>query len=348
MATLKGEDPAAENDLPTEEDTVEELPHETPERQHADTLIDISERAFLKELEPFEYHCNNGWEEAVRGWARVHPLSCILLTPKSCTKGKQKEAATPTPIPSNPTPPSNADISSRTVKHHSEWKNGPQKSTQLTTCIGTWNNTAVAALKKDTWPFLHTLQGTTSNPLHKEKDEQEGMLRETHHSSTKYSVYTRPCKPQKYIHRPNSTMISIKNLTFLPPINPSHLHTQGASGKIVLEGGTTEENDVLFNNKSMKRGTRRDSVSNSELLTNSAALTSKCQTCQHNPHMFSAVSVSIPRRYQVPLSSKPDTVHHTSYLVGTHVLHSRTAASPQAHMNPNKTVCGVRAVRAVK
>lgn len=71
MATLEEEDHTAVNEsdkLPTHEDAVGEQPDETPDRRHVDALLDISEENFLKELEPYEYHCCSGWEEAVSKW----------------------------------------------------------------------------------------------------------------------------------------------------------------------------------------------------------------------------------------------------------------------------------------
>lgn len=69
MATLKEMDPTAvngsEEELAAQEDTAGEQPYKTPERTHVDALLDISEDDFLKELEPHEYHCYSGWEEAV-------------------------------------------------------------------------------------------------------------------------------------------------------------------------------------------------------------------------------------------------------------------------------------------
>lgn len=38
---------------------------ETPDRRHVDALLDISDEDFLKDLEPFEYHCYPAREEAV-------------------------------------------------------------------------------------------------------------------------------------------------------------------------------------------------------------------------------------------------------------------------------------------
>lgn len=70
MATLKEADPTSLNGsdkaLPPQEDTVGQQPYyRTQERTHADALLDISEEDYLKELEPHEYHCYSGWEEAV-------------------------------------------------------------------------------------------------------------------------------------------------------------------------------------------------------------------------------------------------------------------------------------------
>ncbi|XP_060897269.1 uncharacterized protein C16orf46 homolog [Labrus mixtus] len=325
MATLEVDLRAAdgaENGFPVEEDAVEEQPCEKPDRKHVDALLDISEEAFVKELEPFEFHCYNGWEEAVRGWARVDPMSCILLTPKTYRKAKHKEAATPTPVSANPATPSNADNSSSTAKHHCEshvgLKGSFQKSTQLNQHMGSWSNTAVAVLQKEApeWTVINALQETTSTLLFREKVEQEEELRKTPHFSTKHSVFdNRPSKPQKHSHRPTSTVVPIKNFTFLPPIKPP----QRNSGNRASEGETTEENIFPFDNKSRTRGTRMDTVANPELPTYSAGLTSKYRTCQHNPHMFSAVSVLRGIRYQ----RLPNLTHCTA--PATQWSHAHTA-----------------------
>lgn len=64
MATLKEVDHTAvdgsDKKLPTQEETGERT-----ERRHVDVLLDMSEEDFMKELEPHQYHCYSGWEEAV-------------------------------------------------------------------------------------------------------------------------------------------------------------------------------------------------------------------------------------------------------------------------------------------
>ncbi|XP_040008022.1 uncharacterized protein LOC120803526 [Xiphias gladius] len=215
--------------------------------------------------------------------------------------------------------------------------------------VGSWSNTAVAALQPEAseWPVLNATKKTTSHLLHGEKIEEEGKLRETppqpHHLSSKYSVSdNRPTKPQKHSHRPNNTVVPIKNFTFLPPIKSPHLSPkvggQLCSGKKASEAETLEENCFMFDKKSETRGTRVDPAANTELPSDSAALTSKYRTCQHNPHLFSAISVSVPKRYQVPVSSKSDTVHRRGYSMGkslTQALHASTAAGALAHMQPS-------------
>ncbi|XP_018523496.1 uncharacterized protein si:ch73-103b9.2 [Lates calcarifer] len=356
MATSKEVDHTAvgesDKELPAQEDTVGERPHKAPERRHVDVLLDISEEDFLKELEPYEYHCYSGLEEAVRGWARVAPLSCILVTQKRFKKPKHKEADTPTPLSVEPAL-ANADSSASTAEHRYESQADPQnifkKSTALNQQVGSWSNTAVAVLQQDAsaWQVLKAMQKTTSHTFScDQKIEEEGMLREIPlqplHLSSKYSVSdTRLTKPQKHSHRPNNTVVPIKNFTFLPPIKSPHLNPKASgqlcSGKKASEGETLEENCFMCDKRSETRGTRVDPVANTEPPNHSAALTSKYRTC-HNPHLFSAVSVSIPKRYQVPMSSKPDTVHHRSYSMGkslTQALHASTTTGPQAHMLPS-------------
>lgn len=54
----------SDEELPVQEDETGKQLYKT-ERAHVDALLDISEEDFLKELEPYEYHCYPGWEEAV-------------------------------------------------------------------------------------------------------------------------------------------------------------------------------------------------------------------------------------------------------------------------------------------
>lgn len=72
MATSEEVDHTAvdgsDKELPAQEDAGGEQPYSTPDRRHVDALLDISEEDFLKDLEPYEYHCYSGWEEAVSEW----------------------------------------------------------------------------------------------------------------------------------------------------------------------------------------------------------------------------------------------------------------------------------------
>ncbi|XP_042358214.1 uncharacterized protein C16orf46 homolog [Plectropomus leopardus] len=347
MTSLKEVDHTPVNgsheELSSQEDAVGEQP---PERRHVDALLDISEEEFIKELEPYEYHCYSGWDEAVHGWARAAPLSCILLPQKKNRKPKHKEADNLTPSSVDPTD-STVSIAEHRCESNVAPHNSFKKSTPLNQITESWDNTAETALKKDAskWPFLNTMQKAASNLSLKEKTEEEGTLTETplqlHHLHSKY-LDNRPTKLQKHRNRPSNTVVPIKNFTFLPPIKSPHLNCQKDSGKKAPAGETIEEDYFMFDKKSGTKGTRVDPFTDPELPLYSAALDSKYRTCPYNPHLFSALSVSIPKRYQVTTSSKPETVHHTSYSVGkslTQALHSSTAAGAQTHAHPSKTAC---------
>ncbi|KAE8297125.1 hypothetical protein D5F01_LYC03740 [Larimichthys crocea] len=339
MATLKKEEHTAVNgsdrESSTQEDTAGEQRDRTADRRHVEALLDISEEDFLKELEPYEDHCYSGWDEAVQGWARVAPLSCILLTQKTETykKPKNKEFEKQTLLSVDPTIP-NADISTNNAENRCESRmgvsrNNVKKSMAFNQHLGSWNNTAVAALQRD---VLDALQ-KTSSALLEERIEEEVTLRVT-------PLQNRPTKLQKHSHRPSNSVVPIKNFTFLPPIKSPHLSPQRVSGKKVPEGETIEEQCFMFDKMSSTRGKKVDTVANSELPTSSAGLTSKL-TCQHNPHLFSSVSVSIPKKYQVPLSSKRDTALNTNFPMGKNItqdLYSSPAAGAQARLRPSKTV----------
>ncbi|XP_022045978.1 uncharacterized protein LOC110948652 [Acanthochromis polyacanthus] len=335
MVSVKEEDLTAVNgayrDFSTQEDTVWET-ERAVERRHVDSLLDVSEESVVKELEPHEYHCYSGWEEAVWGWARVAPLSCILLTQKRHKKPKQKEADNPTPLFVDPTP-SNADS---ITEQHGEAPVGLRSFRKFNPPTGFWSPAMVTAQQSDDvkWPVLNIMQRNTAHLFLEEKIVKEGTLRETPllpcHLPSKYSVsVNRPTKPQKHSCRPNNTVVPIKNFTFLPPINSPHLNNKPSSylsrSKRASERETLEENCLVLDKKS--GGPRRVDT---ELPIYSAAPTSKYQTCQHNPQFLSAVSVSVPKRYQVPVSPKPDTVHHTSYSMGK----SLSQAIARPHMHP--------------
>lgn len=284
----------------------------------------------------------------VRGWARVAPLSCILLPHKRYRKPKHKEVDNPTSVSVHPTLPG-AESSANIAEHHCESHTGPsnsfKKNSSLNQQMGCWSNTAVAALQADAseWTVLHAVQKTASHLLLEERLKEENTHLQPHYLSSKYSVSeNRPAKPQKHNHRPNSTVVPIKNFTFLPPIKSPHLNPK-LGGQLCNDKKATEdeallENGLMCDKKNEMRGPRVDPVANTEFSTYSAALTSKYQTCQHNLNLFSAVNVSVPKRFQVPMSSKRDTVHCTSYSMGksiTPALHSTTAVGAQGHMHPS-------------
>lgn len=67
MSTCKEADPTSgkgsDQDPLAQEDPAGEQPCcRTTERRHVDALLDVSEEL---ELEPHDYHCYSGWEEAV-------------------------------------------------------------------------------------------------------------------------------------------------------------------------------------------------------------------------------------------------------------------------------------------
>ncbi|KAG7230212.1 hypothetical protein INR49_012345 [Caranx melampygus] len=296
MATVEEAAPTAvgapDVEALTQEDAVWEEYCKTPERRHVDVLLDISEEDSMREEEePYEYHCYSGAEEA-----------------KKYKKPKQKEADNPTLTSVDPTIPTADSVASSESTAGS--RNNLKKSTPLNEQVGSWSNTTVAALQTDASerPVLSALQKTTSH-LSLEGKMKEHILRETpvqlYHLSTKQSE-SKPTKPQRDSHRPSNALVPIKNFTFLPPIKAPHLNPkicgQLSSGMKASEGETFEENCFTFDKKSETRGTRADPAGNTELPNNSAALTSKNQTCQHNPQMLSALSVSVSKRYQEEVS----------------------------------------------
>ncbi|XP_030582270.1 uncharacterized protein LOC115778327 [Archocentrus centrarchus] len=307
MVTLQEETHTAVNgadgELSAPEDAAGE--HTMQERRLVDTLLDISEENFLNETEPDEYHCYSGWEDAVCGWARVAPLSCILVT--SNTYKRPKHADNGTPSSDNPTP-SNADSSASIAEQRCESHVGLdnfKKFVSVNQQMESSSQCAMAAQQTDAaeWSVLNGMQRKKTHLLLEEKIDERGMHRETlpqfHHLSSKYSVSeNRPAKPQKYNYRPNNRVVPIQNFTFLPPIKSPHLISKESGylyrGKKTPEGQTSEKNCFILEKR---RGTRVDTVAHSGLSAFSTALTSKYQTYWQNPH-----NVSIPRRTEYDIS----------------------------------------------
>ncbi|TNN75780.1 hypothetical protein EYF80_013927 [Liparis tanakae] len=297
---------SSEEELWTQEDAAWE---QTPERRLVEVLLDISEEDFVNELEPHEYHCYAGWEDA-KGDRKSKPASPADRT--------LPDAARSPSVASDPRCESRVGLQNHGKKH-----------TPLSQHAG-----PEAALQKDCseWPFVNSVLKTPSKPPLREKPEREGPLRET------------PSQPlhlhSRYPAHRATQLVPIQNFTFLPPIIPSSLNSQKAGGQLCCgnkarEGETAEETHFLLDARSGPRGARAEHVANPELPTCSAVLTSRYWTCPRNPHLFSALSVAIPERYRVPMSSKPDTVHRASYQAArglTQALLSGTASG--GHLYP--------------
>ncbi|CAB1420613.1 unnamed protein product [Pleuronectes platessa] len=289
----------------------------------ADILLDLSEEADLKELEPYHYHLYSGVEEAVCGWDRVAPLSCILLTQKKDRKPEPKEADKPN-ISEDLTPVTSESSASIPQQH---CESCPGLFNQLGV---SWYSDAVEALQLDNteWP---------------ETTEEGRTLVETwrpHHLSTKCIVSEkRPVKPQKHSHRANNTVVPIKTYTFLPPIKPQHLNPkvegQTCSGRKASGGVNLQERGFMLDKRSGRRGKREEPVANAGLPFHPAALTATHQTCHNNKPLSYKGGVSIPKRFQLPMSSNPDTVQYGRYLLGkslTRILQVSTAAGAQTNL----------------
>ncbi|XP_041840339.1 uncharacterized protein LOC121639239 [Melanotaenia boesemani] len=301
--------------------------YKTPERRHVDDLLDVSEETFVKELEPYEYHCYSQWEDAVWGWAKVAPLSCILMSQNIHRKPKRKEANNLTPLSVNPTP-SNAGSSARIAEQHCKSHAGLHKKS-LNQQTGSWGQTEFAV--------PNATQKNMTLSFFQNKTDEDGLLGEnllqSCHLSQKYFVLeSRLTKPQKHSHKPNNIVVPITNFTFLPPIKSLQLNPKVSGhvckGKKAPDAETFEENLFLFDKRSGSRRTRVEAVVNSDFHSNSAFLKSAYQKYPQNLHFISALHASVPKRYHVPVSSKPDGVYPT-------MGKSFSQAMPQPHMQPS-------------
>ncbi|XP_029702599.1 uncharacterized protein C16orf46 homolog isoform X2 [Takifugu rubripes] len=172
-------------ELPAAEEEAEQL-YESPGRRHVDALLDISEEELLRDLEPLEYCCSSSWDEAVRGWARAAPLSCVLVT-QNCKKPKQKECAEP-PLP-------NAEGSAS--------NNTPDQLNQHAGCRRRASSTGPVQSEASPPPVIRAVQKSPAD-------------------LGQAPVKTRPAKIQRPSHTTN-TVVPIRHFTFLPPIVYPHL-----------------------------------------------------------------------------------------------------------------------------
>ncbi|XP_037103287.1 uncharacterized protein LOC119120480 [Syngnathus acus] len=192
----------SDEETPDQDDAIEEQLYKA-QRMHVDVLLEMSEEAFLKELEPHEYHCYCGWEEAVRGWDRVAPVSCIILPQKKDKKPKLRKETTDNP-PSSHAETFHGDTIAISGEHCSESQSSPHYFKKSTSSSHS--------------PECHALDGAeedSSHLLHEERGHVSGIPLHLQHLSPNMSK-GRPSKPIK--RQTKSKVVPITNFTFLPPM----------------------------------------------------------------------------------------------------------------------------------
>ncbi|XP_077569054.1 uncharacterized protein LOC144194104 [Stigmatopora nigra] len=203
----RSEDPTAMSGAGNEdsdyEDNVAEQQFYKAQRIHVDVLLDMSEKAFLKDMEPHEYHCYSGWEEAVRGWDRVAPVSGILLPQRRDKKQKpRKEIA-------DNQPASHTDLTlygDMLAVGGEQCGESPSQSNPHSSKKSTLTQRALAEAESPEWHGVEE----DSNLLHDERGHIIGLPLHLQH------LKTRPSKSTK--RQARSTVVPITNFTFLPPI----------------------------------------------------------------------------------------------------------------------------------
>ncbi|XP_061522033.1 uncharacterized protein LOC133396320 [Phycodurus eques] len=195
---------------PDQEDAAEEQLYKA-QRIHVDALLDMSEEAFLEDLEPHEYHCYCGWEEAVRGWDRVAPVSGILLPQKRDKKPKPHKESTDKPASSHADPMFYGDTFAISGEHCSESQSSPHNLKKSTP-------SSQKAILESEFPEWHPLDGVEedlSHLLHEERGHSSGIPLHLQQLPPNISK-GRPSKPTK--RQTKSKVVPITNFTFLPPI----------------------------------------------------------------------------------------------------------------------------------
>ncbi|KAG7479556.1 hypothetical protein JOB18_028317 [Solea senegalensis] len=149
-------------------------------KRPTEVLLDISEEAFLKELEPYEYHGYSGIGEAVCGWARAAPLSCILLTRRENVQPKTEAAANPVPLSVDPAllnKEGPAGVTEPCSDPQTDSNAALKKPTALNQEEESLSDAALAAQQLDAQeePDVDAVQDSTSP----KNLEEEGTLKET-------------------------------------------------------------------------------------------------------------------------------------------------------------------------
>lgn len=246
----------------------------------------------------------------VCGWARAAPLSCILISQKSPKKTKHKDAEAPIPSSVHQTPSRevrSADMADLRNKRLIDL----QKTVLIYPQINFGNHAGERTHPIDATKrlFLNAPQRNLNYFFVKKKLEEEQILREAcfrpHQWPSKCFVFEkRLAKPRRHNQRPKNTAIPIKTFTFLPAIEPPHINhnvqCHGCRNLNVPEKHNFYEKMFDFDSKNETQLARRDTITKSEVYN--VALISKDKTCQRDPSLFSAISGSFPKKYQVPVS----------------------------------------------
>lgn len=246
--------------------------------------------------------------QQAQGWARVSPISCIMMNQKSQDKAKDREAKNPTTLGLNRTPSKAGSTSSLVEQHcksHADLPNLKEVGT-LSDRLGSSGPT--------TLPVRNPIQKYLPDSF---LEGKKWMPQETaltlHHLSSNYALsQRRASKCQNHTTKYNVTMVPIKNIAFLPPINSKQkINCHVCRGKKTSDAKTLYKLEKTISSSQ----TQLDVAACFDLPINSTAQTYCHKGCQQKPSLCPAVCVSVPRR-QISISPKIDTVHPTRYSVG--------------------------------
>ncbi|XP_072320729.1 uncharacterized protein C16orf46 homolog [Eucyclogobius newberryi] len=318
METMNAQDSGAAEQC-DDQHAVDSTSDTTPDRRHVNVLLELSEEEFMKELRPHEYRRDQGWEEAVCGWARSAPLASLLLSEKADHKLKRAERDSSSSVEPD-----------RSLEQPSETQWRPP--TRLRSTISsqhTWASTKHDGPNLTSeCPDMTFVDGISRTMAQLDVEDQTRDTRTPfqHQLISKCRLAeNKSPKPRKNSMKTSNSLVPIKNFTFLPPINmPQNQQNLSKHRQSELD----MENFLIIDKISRIQGTKGDLVYTSELAkdTYNEAVSSKYRTCQHNPHYYSAVSVTAPKRYHVTVSSKPETLHPAGYSMSK-ALQAGTAAN---------------------
>ncbi|XP_053356513.1 uncharacterized protein C16orf46 [Clarias gariepinus] len=269
-------------------------------------LLNISEESSVKEQEPYEILNQTGWDEAIQGWGRCSPFSCLFIAQQRSKKHKQEISASHCVLCTdlkdlklsdlNP-PPSRAPYE-KSVEHlRINVPLSPEHLNRIPSAVTSTSSSEDDMLEDFTLKTRNVKKGLLGNKwlFGTEQYVPDRILPHPHQPDALC-----PCMKDR-----NAGKVSLlSRVMFLPPVkvptNPKS--SNGLKGR---DDGTTRT--VMVSEKCDGDPEEGAAVSNYSPTagTTQGIITSMQGPTQYQNHLLSALNVS--RKYQIPINSLAET-----------------------------------------